>query len=84
LVSLSWYGAGEREANHSCYVRFGTVHLALQLVPGLSMFFLLTTAAGSALWAAKLEKKRRLELEALRAGELPVGTPIVGVLPEPV
>lgn len=46
--------------------RFGTVHLALQLVPGLSMLFLLTTAAGSAMWAAKLEKKRRLEAEAAR------------------
>ena len=44
--------------------RFGTVHLALQLAPGLSMLFLLTTAAGSAMWAAKLEKKRRLEVEA--------------------
>ncbi|KZT63299.1 hypothetical protein DAEQUDRAFT_150905 [Daedalea quercina L-15889] len=49
------------------YMWFGTVHLALQLVPGLSMLFLLTTAAGSAMWAAKLEKKRRLELEAVRA-----------------
>ena len=46
--------------------RFGTVHLALQLVPGLSMLFLLTTAAGSAMWAAKLEKKRRVEVEAAR------------------
>ena len=27
----------------------------LQLVPVLSIFFLLTTAAGSALWAARLE-----------------------------
>jgi len=27
------------------------------------MFFLLTTAAGSALWAAELEKKRRLAVE---------------------
>lgn len=42
------------------------MHLALQLVPGLSMLFLLTTAAGSAMWVAKLEKKRRLEVEAAR------------------
>lgn len=40
------------------YTWFGTVALLLQLVPVLSMFFLLTTAAGSALWAAKLEVKR--------------------------
>jgi len=44
------------------YTKFGTVHLALQLIPGLSMLFLLTTAAGSGMWAAKLEKKRRLEV----------------------
>ncbi|KAH9919927.1 uncharacterized protein B0H18DRAFT_881472 [Fomitopsis serialis] len=42
------------------YTWFGTVHLALQLIPGLSMLFLLTTSVGSAMWAAKLEKKRRL------------------------
>jgi hypothetical protein len=60
------------------------VHLALQLVPGLSMLFLLTTAAGAAQWAAKLEHKRRAELDALRAGVAVPGaaaTPIVGVLP---
>lgn len=32
----------------------------LQLVPVLSMFFLLTSAAGSALWAVQLEKQRRM------------------------
>ncbi len=41
------------------YTWFGTVALLLQLVPVLSMMFLLTTAAGSALWVAKLEHKRR-------------------------
>jgi len=41
------------------YTWFGTVALMLQLVPGLSMLFLLTTAAGSALWVAQLEKRRR-------------------------
>lgn len=40
--------------------RFGTVALVLQLVPMLSMFFLLTTAAGSAIWASELEQKRLL------------------------
>ena len=37
------------------YTWFGTGALALQLIPGLSMLFLLTTAAGSALWVADLE-----------------------------
>ena len=41
------------------YTRFGTVALALQYVPVLSMLFLLTTATGAALWAADLEKERR-------------------------
>ena len=38
--------------------------LLLQLMPILSMFFLLTTAAGSALWVAKLEEQKRLIAEA--------------------
>lgn len=37
------------------YMWFGTAALALQLVPVLSLFFLMTTAAGSALWAADME-----------------------------
>ena len=40
--------------------RFGTVALLLQLVPVLSMFFLLTSAVGSALWVVKLEEQKRL------------------------
>lgn len=43
------------------YTWFGTIALLLQLVPVLSMFFLLTTAAGSALWVVKLEEVRRLQ-----------------------
>lgn len=46
------------------YTWFGAVHLALQLTPGLSMLFLLTSAAGSALWAAKLEKERAARITA--------------------
>ena len=45
------------------YTWFGTVALVLQLVPVLSMFFLLTTAAGSALWAVKMEERRK-QIEA--------------------
>ncbi|MCJ1362173.1 hypothetical protein MMC16_001275 [Acarospora aff. strigata] len=43
------------------YTWFGTVALLLQLVPVLSMFFLLTTAAGSALWVVRLETARPLQ-----------------------
>ncbi|KAI5284845.1 hypothetical protein KEM54_001022 [Ascosphaera aggregata] len=45
------------------YRSFGAMALALQLVPVLSMFFLLTSAAGSAIWAADIEKRRRIEDE---------------------
>lgn len=49
------------------YVWFGTVAMLAELVPVLSFFFLLTTAAGSALWVADVEleaKQRALEGEA--------------------
>ena len=46
------------------YTWFGTVALVLQLIPVLSMFFLLTSAAGSALWVVKLEQQKRLVAEA--------------------
>ena len=52
------------------YTWFGTVGLSLQLVPVLSMFFLLTSAAGSALWAVKMEKARR-ERDRVSAPEDP-------------
>jgi hypothetical protein len=47
------------------YTWFGTVALMLQLIPGLSMLFLLTTAAGSALWVADLEKTRTSASQAI-------------------
>ncbi|MCJ1477049.1 hypothetical protein MMC13_005720 [Lambiella insularis] len=49
------------------YTWFGTIALLLQLVPVLSMLFLLTTATGSALWVVQLErirKERRSETPA--------------------
>lgn len=52
------------------YTWFGTVALMLQLVPVLSMLFLLTSAAGSALWVVKMEKARR-ERERVSAPEDP-------------
>jgi uncharacterized protein involved in cysteine biosynthesis len=44
--------ANERRA------RFGTVHLLMQLVPVLNMFFLMTTAVGSGLYSVKEEERR--------------------------
>lgn len=43
------------------------VALLLQLVPVLSMFFLVTTACGSALWVVKLEKQKQIVAEASRS-----------------
>lgn len=41
------------------YVWFGTVAMVLELIPILSFFFLLTTTAGSAMWAARIEDERK-------------------------
>lgn len=38
------------------YMWFGTVYMTLQLVPVLSIMFLLTSAAGSALWSVRVEQ----------------------------
>jgi uncharacterized protein involved in cysteine biosynthesis len=53
------------------YTWFGTMAMILELVPILSFFFLLTSTAGSAMWAAKLEKQMRIPSEA----EAPADTP---------
>ena len=50
------------------YTWFGTVALLLQLIPVLSMFFLLTTAAGSALWVSKLERIRKVTVTDTETG----------------
>ncbi|KAI1267076.1 hypothetical protein F5Y18DRAFT_381458 [Xylariaceae sp. FL1019] len=46
------------------YTWFGTVAMILELIPILSFFFLLTSTAGSAIWAAKLEKLARVTPDA--------------------
>lgn len=43
------------------YMWFGTMYMILELVPPLSMIFLLTTATGSALWAVRIEQERQYE-----------------------
>lgn len=53
------------------YTWFGTVALLLQLVPVLSMLFLLTTAAGSALWVVELEHQRRAREQTTPDGAPP-------------
>jgi hypothetical protein len=44
------------------YIWFGTVAMILELIPIFSFFFLLTTTAGSAMWVADIEKKKRAQL----------------------
>jgi hypothetical protein len=46
------------------YVWFGTVAMVLELVPVLSLFFLLTSTAGSALWVANMERAKRNGVQA--------------------
>lgn len=48
------------KGNRLGYTSFGCVALVLQLVPVLSMLFLMTTAAGSALWVSQIEDIRRV------------------------
>ncbi|KAH7129345.1 hypothetical protein B0J13DRAFT_453521 [Dactylonectria estremocensis] len=43
------------------YTWFGTVAMILELIPILSLFFLMTTTAGSAMWAARIEEQDRRE-----------------------
>lgn len=45
------------KSRHWQYTWFATCHLVLQLVPVASLLFLLTTAAGSALWTADMESR---------------------------
>lgn len=79
-------GLNKKERNNEIrtrklkYTWFGSVSLLLQLVPVLSMFFLLTSAAGSALWAVQLEKQRR-EVES--APSQPVEVFATDELPPP-
>lgn len=66
----TWYGTW---AYFLCHIannipRFGTTALLLQLIPVAQMFFLLTTATGSALWATKLEQQRNV-LEGGETGQ---------------
>ena len=42
------------------YMWFGTFYMLLQLIPVLSMLFLLSSAAGSALWSVHIEHENQL------------------------
>ncbi|KAK5625467.1 hypothetical protein RRF57_001183 [Xylaria bambusicola] len=55
------------------YTWFGTVAMILGLIPVLSFFFLLTSTAGSALWAARLEHQIRRSQQV--PGETPAHDP---------
>ncbi|CAK7270388.1 hypothetical protein SEPCBS119000_004063 [Sporothrix epigloea] len=63
------------------YLWFGTVAMLLELVPVLSFFFLLTSAAGSALWATDMERERRLAEADDGLATEPDGTFVDGAAP---
>lgn len=44
------------------YLWFGTAAMVLELIPVLSFFFLLTSTAGAAMWAAKMEEQSRVRI----------------------
>ncbi|KAI2602926.1 uncharacterized protein GGS25DRAFT_509258 [Hypoxylon fragiforme] len=58
------------------YIWFGTVAMLLELVPILSLFFLLTCSTGAALWAADIEHQARRPLT-------PVPAPVHAHAPPP-
>ncbi|KAM5341668.1 hypothetical protein ACJ41O_014699 [Fusarium nematophilum] len=41
------------------YIWFGSIAMILELIPIFSLFFLLTTTAGAALWVARIEEEGR-------------------------
>jgi uncharacterized protein involved in cysteine biosynthesis len=51
------------------YVWFGTVAMILELIPILSLFFLLTSTAGSALWVADMEDTKQDQAVRALIGE---------------
>lgn len=66
------------------YVWFGTVAMILELIPVFSFFFLLTTSAGSAMWAARVEdEKRRLAVGDLVGDGSPSATSPSQAVPPP-
>ncbi|KAL3463801.1 hypothetical protein BJX64DRAFT_111582 [Aspergillus heterothallicus] len=59
LLDLSKQQRKERVRKRQLqYTTFGTVALILQLIPVLSMFFLMSTAVGAALWVVEIENRR--------------------------
>lgn len=56
------------------YTWFGTVAMLMELVPVLSLFFLMTSTCGSALWVVKMEEQRRGRAEAEREQVPGLGT----------
>ncbi|WVR04485.1 hypothetical protein IAU60_001489 [Kwoniella sp. DSM 27419] len=58
---LKGYDKEKRQAmikkRRGAYTAFGTVAMALNLVPALSILFSFTTSVGAALWAADIESK---------------------------
>ncbi len=54
----------KREIRHRRweYLWFGTVTMILELIPVLSLFFLLTSTVGAAMWAARMEEEARIRV----------------------
>ena len=53
------------------YVWFGTVAMILELIPVLSLFFLLSSTLGSALWVGDMEAERKNQAVRDLVGDVP-------------
>ncbi|KAJ3178999.1 hypothetical protein HDU87_003269 [Geranomyces variabilis] len=67
------------EPRKGAYTAFGTVALALQLVPVVGIFFTATSTVGAALWASDLEKGREGENVKVLAPAAP-GASLLGAV----
>ena len=68
LVSL---GKREIKSRTWDYVWFGTVAMILELIPVLSLFFLLSTTLGSALWVGDMEAEHKNQAVRDLVGDVP-------------
>lgn len=53
------------------YMWFGTIYMILQLIPALSLLFLLTSAAGGALWSVHIEREEQDAVQVPQDEEMP-------------
>jgi len=56
-------------SNKGSYTAFGTACMALNLIPGVSIFFAFAASAGAALWATDIEKRQGTQVDTNASAE---------------